>query len=160
MWFKSWLCIKLSWPPKLRFSWGRHDMSFRYNEVKTFKHDSHTLWQSTGSVISLNIITCENRKYVGSFRVFVCQLICLSVTHFSPTVLVWSCSNFYSSFVLCPTPTLLKELTIFTFFWIQEFFLTFFNMGLIGTFSDFHACSSQISRQNLQKIHTKASLMV
>ena len=152
--------MKLSWPPKLCFSWGPHDISIGYNEVKTLKHDSHTLWQPTGSVISLNIITCENRKYVGSFRAFVCQFVCLSVTHFSPTVLVRSCSKFYWRFVLCSTPTLLKELAILNLFWIQEFFLTFCNMGLIGTFSNFHAYSSQISHQNLQKIHTKASLVV
>ena len=49
-----------------------HTINNGYNELLTLKLSLCTLWPPTGCVISPNIITCENRKYVGSFRVFVC----------------------------------------------------------------------------------------
>ena len=47
-----------------------------YFELKTLKHAADILWQPIECAISLYIITCENRKYVGSFRVFVCLSVC------------------------------------------------------------------------------------
>ena len=90
----------------------------------------------------------------------VCLFVCLSVYKLEVTVLALSFSNFYSMLEMHVRQNDQILVRIRINFWIQDFFFTFVNIGVVGTFLHFHAQQSQISHENLQKIHTAAAIML